>query len=97
MAGHDTNKNEIYNQTLTLVKKPGPQIAAGCSRTDPLALELAKDMEHMRNLAYYIGAVQKHPAEFLLHIKGLVLETRDIKKSRGALFAHLVKLQHYSS
>lgn len=63
----------------------------GISKLDPLALRLARDMEDARNLAYYQKVVRELPATLLMRARGEVLEEQHIKKSRGAMFAYLVK------
>jgi len=60
-------------------------------KVDPLALSLANDMGDIRNLAYYQKVTRRLPASILLRARGEVMEERNIKKSRGAMFAHLVK------
>ena len=56
-----------------------------------MARELASDMGDMRNLAYYQKMVRQVPVYILRRARGEVLEEPHIKKSRGAMFAHLVK------
>lgn len=48
-------------------------------------------MGDTRNLAYYCKVTRELPASILLHAREEVLEERSIKKSRGAMFAYLVK------
>ena len=85
VAGGHTNQNQTNNKILNTVTEQKTY------RTDPLALELAHDMGDMKNLAYYKKTVGNIPASILLRARGEVLEERNIKKSRGAMFAYLVK------
>jgi len=85
VAGVHPNQNQTNNQiynTVTVKKK---------TNIDPLALSLANDMGDTRNLAYYQKVTRRLPASILLRARGEVLEEKKIKKSRGAMFAHLVK------
>lgn len=58
---------------------------------DPLARELALAMGDGRSLAYYRKVVREVSPSILLRARGEVLEEKQIKKSRGAMFACLVK------
>ena len=58
---------------------------------DPLAFELARDMNDLKNLAYYRKMARILPASILLRSRGEVLEEKNIKRSKGAMFAFLVK------
>ena len=85
VAGLHTNQSQTINKILNTVteRKMG--------KTDSLALQLADDMNDMKNLAYYNKVVQKMPVSILLRARGEVLEEKNIKKSKGAMFAYLVK------
>lgn len=83
VAGVHTNKSQTDNKN-TVTERRIP-------RVDPLARQLAQDMSDTRNLPYYVKAVQRLPASVLLRARGEVLEERNIRKSRGAMFAYLVK------
>lgn len=56
-----------------------------------MVVQLAEDMRDIKNLAYYKKVVRTIPASILLRARGEVLEEKNIKKSRGAMFAYLVK------
>lgn len=80
-----TNQNKTDNKILNNVTEEKK------FKNDPLAQELAQDMDDAQNLAYYQKMVREVPASVLLQAKGEVLEERNIKKSKGAMFAYLVK------
>lgn len=82
-SGH-TNQNQTNNKILNTVTERKTY------KTDPLALQLAQDMVDTKNLAYYRKVVRKIPASILLRARGEVLEEKNIKKSKGAMFAYLV-------
>ena len=85
VAGGHTNKNQTNNKIFNTVTEKK------MSRTDPLAVELAVAMDDTRSLDYYRKMVKQYPASVLLRARGEVLEEKNIKKSRGAMFAYLVK------
>jgi len=85
VAGGHTNQSQTNNKILNTVTEKKT------SKADPLALELATDMDDTRSLDYYRKMVKQHPASILLRAKGEVLEEKNIKKSKGAMFAYLVK------
>ena len=85
VAGGDSNKSQTNNKIYNTVTENKT------SNIDPLALQLANDMSDTRSLAYYRSVVRDFPASILLRARGEVLEEKNIKKSRGAMFAHLVK------
>jgi len=85
VAGSHTNQNQTSNKILNTVTE------RKISKIDPLALQLASDMSDTNNLAYYRKVVRQLPASVLLQARGEVLEEKNIKKSRGAMFAYLVK------
>jgi hypothetical protein len=83
-GGHPNDNhtdNKIYN-TVTVNK---------IFNNDPLAIQLAREMDDTRNLPYYRHAVKRINPGILLRARGEVLEERRIKKSKGAMFAYLVK------
>jgi len=79
--------NKIYN-TVTEINKFNQ---ASVKPIGPLALQLANDMDDMRSLPYYKRAVATTNPGILLRARGEVLEEKKIKKSKGAMFAYLVK------
>ena len=85
VAGGHTNQSQTNNKIYNTVTE------RKMYRTDPLPLELAQAMGDTQNLAYYRKVVQRIPASILLRARGEVLEEKNIKKSRGAMFAYLVK------
>ena len=85
VAAVHTNQSQTNNKIFNIVTE------RKTSNNDPLALQLAKDMSDVKNLAYYQKAVKILPASVLLRARGEVLEEKDIKKSKGAMFAYLVK------
>ena len=85
VAGGHTNQRQTNNKIYNTVTDKR------ISTVDPLALQLANDMGDTKNLPYYRKAVREQPASVLLRSRGEVLEEKNIKKSRGAMFAYLVK------
>jgi len=85
VAGGHTNYSQTNNKILNTVTE------RKMINSDPLALQLADEMDDMKNLAYYNKVVQKMPVSILLRARGEVLEEKNIKKSKGAMFAYLVK------
>lgn len=98
-AGHradgHTNQSQGFNQTLTLGKNPRRRLPGSPVREDPLAGELARDMRDTVNLNFYRKAVERYPAGVLLRVRGLVLESPNVR-NRGALFAYLLKKEEGS-
>jgi len=90
VAGGHTNQSHTNNKIVTTVAE---KVTTGI---DPLALQLAQDMDDTRNLAYYRKVVRQLPASILLRARGEVLEEKNIKKSKGAMFAYLTK-KHWAS
>jgi hypothetical protein len=86
VAGVHTNQNHTNNKIFNTVTEK-----RASATTDPLVRELATDMEDTRNLPYYRKMVRDIPASILLRARGEVLEEKNIKKSKGAMFAYLVK------
>jgi len=86
VAAVHTNENHTDNKILDTVTEK--KVSASI---DPLARDLALDMDDTRNLAYYRKMVRVLPASILLRARGEVLEEKNIKKSKGAMFAYLVK------
>lgn len=58
-----------------------------------LAWDLANNLNDMTSLPLFISYANKYPAGFLRKVLGTVMEvpSERIRKSRGALFNHLVK------
>ena len=83
VAGAPANNNQFNNNNVTEKYKS--------IRSDPLPLQLARDMSDYGSLAYYRKMVKKHPTAILLRARGEVLEEKNIKHSRGAMFNYLVK------
>ena len=85
VAGVYPNQSQTINKIYNTVTEKNRY------KVDPLALDLARDMGDTKSLAYYQKVTRRYPASILLRARGEVLEERHIKKSRGAMFAHLVK------
>jgi len=93
-AGGYTNYNHSNNKITNnvngrkkLLRPPIPHDV----KTDPLAVQLARDMEDSKSLPYYRKLVKEVDPYILLKARGEALEEPDIKKSKGALFTFLVK------
>lgn len=58
-----------------------------------LAKEFAEGLDDMENLRFYISAALEYPEDHLRKVYQIAKDTPEdkIKKSRGALFAYLVK------
>lgn len=63
------------------------------TREELLAFDIAKELNDLKALPLYLSYVKKYPESLLRKILGEVKEIplKKIKKSRGALFNHLVK------
>lgn len=63
------------------------------TREELLAFDIAKELNDLKALPLYLSYVKKYPESLLRKILGEVKEIpiEKIKKSRGALFNHLVK------
>jgi hypothetical protein len=69
-------------------------------REGRLAIELADGLNDSKSLRFYFSVALEHSERFLREIYRLTKETPQakIKKSRGALFAYLVKkYEHYDT
>jgi hypothetical protein len=88
MAGGHTNHSQTDNGNKTTVTERPRTLARA---DDPMADQLAREMRDQRSLAYYRHVVARIPARIYLRVRGEVLEEPKIKKSRGAMFAHLIK------
>jgi len=84
VAAAHPNDNHTINKINTVTVQ-------GISQNDPLALQLAREMDDTMNLPYYKHAVKRVNPGILLRARGEVLEEKRIKKSKGAMFAYLVK------
>jgi hypothetical protein len=62
------------------------------SREELLAMELARDLDDYQGLPFYIYLSKNYPESLLRKILGQVknIPQDKIKKSRGALFNHLI-------
>ena len=63
------------------------------TREGMLAKEFAEGLNDMKSLRYYFSLTLEHSERYLRDVYRLAMETpqHKIKKSRGALFAYLVK------
>jgi len=63
------------------------------NRQELLALDLAERLDDYEGIALYISYSKKYPESILRRVLSQVMEIPDekIRKSRGALFNHLVK------
>lgn len=63
------------------------------TREELLAFDIAKELNDLKALRLYLSYVKKYPESLLRKILGEVKEIplKKIKKSRGALFNHLIK------
>ena len=86
MAEGHANKSQTENKILDTVT--GRRIF---TEGDREARELAQDLDDLASLAYYRKVIREVPAPIWCRARGEALEERNIRKSRGALFAHLVK------
>jgi hypothetical protein len=73
-------------------KKMKPQ-----TKEELLALDIAKGLNDFESYRFYLSLARRYPASLLRKLLGEVKETpqNKIKKSRAALFNHLIK--HYAS
>lgn len=64
------------------------------NKRERLALDLAEALDDLKGLALYLSYSKKYPEYLLRKVLGEVMEIppEKIKKSRGALFNHLVKI-----
>lgn len=95
-VGDNDNGNKREND-LTYVY--GVQFLMS-TREGALAKELAEKLNDTKNIRYYISVALDHSERFLRDIYRKVQETPEhrIKKSRGALFAYLVKkYEHFDT
>lgn len=89
MAEGHTNKSHESNKIITTVTES--KISDGEEREARL---LASDMGDARSLPYYRKVIREVPPSIFFRARSEVLEERNIRRSRGALFAHLVKKYH---
>ena len=63
------------------------------NKEELLALDLAEALNDYQNLPLYLSYSKKYPESFLRKVLGEVMEVPagKVKKSRGALFTHLIK------
>ncbi len=99
VTGVDTNKNQItrINNQIVGVKRAGifgkqkdeefvPQ-----TREELLAWDLATDLNDALSLSGYLSLAKKYPESLLRRALSEARAEREIRKSRVALFNHLVK------
>jgi DNA-binding Lrp family transcriptional regulator len=81
------DKGKIWTPKYNAFKKFRPR-----TREEALALDLAEELDDYKGLPLYISFAKKYPESLLRKILGQVKEIprEKIKKSRGALFNHLV-------
>ena len=89
-TGHVARGHTNYSQTNNNILNTVTEYYK-FKKDDPLAMELATAMDDTKSLPYYKKMVSKYPAYILLRTKGEVLEEPQIKRSKGAMFAYLVK------
>lgn len=89
MAEGHTNKNQELNKIKTTVT--GSKLTEGEEREANL---LALDMGDTRSLAYYRKVIRQVPPPIFFRARSEALAEDNIRRSRGALFAHLVKKYH---
>lgn len=78
--------NYIYSQTFK-EKEFVPE-----TKEELLALDIAKGLEDIKGLKYYLSICKKYPEPFIRRIYSQVKELPDEKvKNRGALFNHLIQ------
>jgi uncharacterized radical SAM superfamily Fe-S cluster-containing enzyme len=88
----DTNNNKltriINNIDISNFKKFRPK-----TREELLAFDLAQALKDRNGFPLYLSYAKKYPESFLRRVLGEVKEIPDrkIKKSRAALFNHLVQ------
>ncbi|MBM4305163.1 MAG: helix-turn-helix domain-containing protein [Deltaproteobacteria bacterium] len=87
----DTNDNKITrikNIDISNFKKFKPK-----TREELLAFDLARSLKDLKGFPLYLSYAKRYPESLLRKILGEVREIPDhkIKKSRGALFNHLIQ------
>ncbi len=90
------NKNyltRINNKNIDIKIFSNPEEFRPRTREQLLAFDIAKELNDLKALRLYLSYVKKYPESLLRKILGEVKEIplKKIKKSRGALFNHLVK------
>ena len=90
MVGSNTNDNHVNNNN-NVTDERNYYLPRYRSAGNPMANELARDMNDIKNLAYYTHVVNTINPGILLRARGEVLEEKKINKTRGAMFAYLVK------
>ena len=92
---YNVNKNNINNVNVNKYKLNERFIPS--TKEELLALDLAKSLNDTKNFAFYVSISKEYSEGLLRRILSEVEEIplEKIKKSRGALFCHLLK--RYSS
>ena len=87
------NNIDIGNKNLLDVHRNAFKRFKPKNREELLALDLAEALNDYQNLPLYLSYSKKYPESFLRRVLGEVKEVpaEKIKKSRGALFTHLIK------
>ena len=90
------NKNyliKINNKNIDINKFSNPEEFRPKTREQLLAFDIAKELNDLKALRLYLSYAKKYPESLLRKALGEVKEIplKKIKKSRGALFNHLVK------
>jgi biotin operon repressor len=84
----DIDNKNLLGSNFKTFKKSNPK-----SREELLALDLAEALNDTKGLLFYLSYAKKYPESLLRRVLGEVKEIPDekIKKSRGALFNHLIQ------
>ena len=84
----DINRKSIFDSNFSTFEGFKPK-----SRRERLALDLAEALNDHKGLALYLSYSKRYPESLLRRVLGEVKEIPDekIKKSRGALFNHLIQ------
>ena len=92
-------KNDIDGEdTFEHPSSPSPEIVPN-TREELLAVDLAEGLDDHRGLALYLSFAKRYPEALLRRLMSLVRDVpaRKIKKSRGALYNHLVQKHDQTS
>jgi DNA-binding transcriptional MocR family regulator len=89
----DILKDDIDNNNFSQSNFDSFKMFRPRTKTEQLALELAEALNDQNGLALYLSYTKKYPESFLRRILGVVkkIPNEKIKKSRGALFNHLIQ------
>jgi biotin operon repressor len=85
---NNIDRKNFFNSDLESFKKFKPE-----SREEVLALDLARALKDQKGLPLYLSYSKRYPESLLRRVLGEVKEVPEekIKKSRGALFNHLIQ------